>query len=877
MLSVAKVTGNLAAGYADYLEGKTAQAELGDYYLKGGERVEAPGRWVSGAQRMGCDPDRPVGGDALRQLMAVRHPVTGEQLRRMGASGEAVAAIDATFSAPKSVSAAWAVADTELRSRIEAAHERAIDRALRYATGQVPMVRHRADRDAVVHAKAAELIATSWRHTTARAVGERVPDPQLHSHVLLHAAVRDDQRVVAIDSRSWFVHRRELGAAYRTELARELTALGFEIERGTGRGGRYFEIAGVPQELIDTWSSRHHQVQEAISQTLARTGQERLGPEAESRAALVTRRAKQPATVAELDHTWQRDARDSGFSRDELQQLRDPTRTQLEPPHVGELLRGLTEFDATFSDRQARAVALERAAGAPIEQALGALAQARDERTVVRLADGSSTTGWHRNLKRDTVTTFESLTRERLQAVPGRYVEQAAATVNRRLARRGGRLSSEQREALELACGDRQVVMIEGQAGTGKSTLLQAVALAHQADGQRVIVTSTAAVAAERLAADLAAVGVDAAAYSTTALRNAAENGQLTIDARTTVIHDEAALASTREQQHLLETVQEHWAHLIIVGDPQQSQPVGAAGLWPRLERQANRQGSHAELTTNLRALDPDDRREQARFRDGRHQESLQGYADRERLHVATDRSAAERAALEAAHRDRMDGKRTLVITQTSNEHLDALNAQAQALRARDRQLGYNTLRLPGRPYALRAGDEIQIRHTLTLPDRPIRNGTTATVTAIDPRAGQLTMRLPDDRTIAIDREQVRQADLRLAYVQHPVPAQGLTTDTIHLIVSDHATAEGTYVALTRAREQTHIHASDEPSADDERAPIERLAEHVGRSEPEVPSIALPLASEPWRRPQRQIDDAVVRELEDIRAPDPERGMGWEL
>ena len=40
-------------------------------------------------------------------------------------------------------------------------------------------------------------------------------------------------------------------------------------------------------------------------------------------------------------------------------------------------------------------------------------------------------------------------------------------------------------------------------------------------------------------------------------------------------------------------------------------------------------------------------------------------------------------------------------------------------------------------------------------------------------------------------RERVRQADLRLAYVQHPVPAQGLTTDTTHLIVAEHATSEG--------------------------------------------------------------------------------------
>ncbi len=53
---------------------------------------------------------------------------------------------------------------------------------------------------------------------------------------------------------------------------------------------------------------------------------------------------------------------------------------------------------------------------------------------------------------------------------------------------------------------------------------------------------------------------------------------------------------------------------------------------------------------------------------------------------------------------------------------------------------------------------------------------------------------------------------MRLAYVQHPFPAQGITTDTAHLIVSAHATREGTYVALTRAREETHLYADLDPA-----------------------------------------------------------------
>jgi conjugative relaxase-like TrwC/TraI family protein len=212
-LTVAKITQGAAGGYAEYLDGKTRAAELGDYYLKDGERVEAPGRWAAGARTFGLDEAAPVAGEQLRILMAVQRPDGGGQLRRTGGSGEAVAAIDTTFSAPKSVSAAWAVSDRAVRLKIEQAHETAVDRALSYATRQVPMLRRRVDTTKVVHEKATGLVATSWRHTTARAVADQVPDPQLHSHVLLHAAVRRDGRLVAIDSRSWLVHQREVGAA----------------------------------------------------------------------------------------------------------------------------------------------------------------------------------------------------------------------------------------------------------------------------------------------------------------------------------------------------------------------------------------------------------------------------------------------------------------------------------------------------------------------------------------------------------------------------------------------------------------------------------------------------------------------------------------
>ncbi|MGI8411628.1 MAG: MobF family relaxase [Solirubrobacteraceae bacterium] len=875
MLTVAKVTSGQAAGYANYLQGKAQAPELGDYYLKEGERVEAPGRWAGGARAVGCDPALPVDGRELRVLMAVR-PDTGAAMRRVGGSGEAVAAIDATFSAPKSVSAVWAVASLELRERIEDAHEQAIDRALHYAGEHAPMIRERLDQQTVIHARPVEVIATSWRHTTARAVDDQPPDPQLHSHVLLHGAVRSDGRVVAIDSRSWLVHRRELGAAYRTELARELAGLGFEIKRGTGRGGRYFELAGVPGALVDRWSSRHHQVREAIDArlrekeaalmqdvasgrleakeasarlvALRRSG--RLAPAEDRLMAASTRAAKAGlATRGDLDRHWGDTARAFGFDRRGVEQLHRATVVPLRCAGDQTLLARLVEFDATFPDREARAVALEASVGTGMGDGLAALDRLRSSGELLALADGTSTTRAHRAGERRTVTLAEGLAAGRVAPIPAELTDRQALALDAKLRQQGAALSPEQRRALLLGCFDRQLVIVEGQAGSGKSTVLSAIALAHQAEGREIVVTSTAALAAQRLAGELADAGVDASAYSTAALDAAVRSGRLVLSPATTVIHDEAALASTREQHHLLQAVEASGARLIEVGDPRQSQAVGAGGLWPALEQVVDANGARVELTRNVRAHDPEDRRDQKLLRDGEHEHALEGYAARGRVILEQDRRHAEDAALEAAHADRQAGKRTIVISQASNEHLDELNARAQAIRAEHDELGERGVPVSGRPYRLHPGDEIQIRRTLSHPAHgPLRNGQSANVVDAHEDPGLLTLTLHDGREVALDEEQIARADIRLAYVQHPFLAQGLTSDTAHVIVGEHATAEGSYVALTRARESTRIYASHEPLADtgaaDGRDELEALAEQIGRSEPEVPSIRTPLAHE---------------------------------
>ena len=206
-------------GYARYLESKTVEPERGDYYLNPtGEPVQAPGRWLAEEdtlRMLGITPDQPVVGGDFIAVMDGRHPVSGQWLRPEGAGGGRAAGIDVTFSAPKSVSAVWALADPWQRETIEQAHANAVGEAIGYMRDEIQVVRRRRD-NVVVHETARDLIAAEYLHTTARGVsGAQTPDPQLHSHVVISGVIRQDGRLAAVSSRPIFRSAREVGVERR--------------------------------------------------------------------------------------------------------------------------------------------------------------------------------------------------------------------------------------------------------------------------------------------------------------------------------------------------------------------------------------------------------------------------------------------------------------------------------------------------------------------------------------------------------------------------------------------------------------------------------------------------------------------------------------
>jgi conjugative relaxase-like TrwC/TraI family protein len=133
-------------GYARYLESKTIEPGRGDYYLtRDGEPTQAPGRWIASPNtlaRLGIEGEIIEGKDFIA-LMEGRHPRSGGWLRREGSNGQRGGGIDLTFSAPKSVSAVWALGDQTERLEMKAAHAAAVSEAVAHLTETVPTVRRR--------------------------------------------------------------------------------------------------------------------------------------------------------------------------------------------------------------------------------------------------------------------------------------------------------------------------------------------------------------------------------------------------------------------------------------------------------------------------------------------------------------------------------------------------------------------------------------------------------------------------------------------------------------------------------------------------------------------------------------------------------------
>ncbi len=836
-MTAASIGAARGGGYARYLESKTVEPERGDYYLTpDGEMAQAPGRWLAGAEtleRLGIETGGPVDGADFIALIEGRHPGTGRWLRPEGAGGGRGGGIDATFSAPKSVSTVWALGDPWQREQIEQAHARAVEQTIHHLREQVPVVRRRYSGQ-VVEEHAKDVIATEYRHTTARGVsGAQAPDPQLHSHVVVTGAVREDDRIVAIASRPIFRSARELGAFYRAALAEELVREGYAIEQGTGKDARYFEIKGVPRELCDAFSGRSREVAQAAERFRARYG--RAPERGELRnLALENRRSKELTTRSDLQRAWAETGRSHGFGPDETVRLVGASQRPAAERAIEDRVEAkLTEHHAVFDERDLRAVVLEQAAGelAPDEALTVARGMVRDRR-VLTLEGGRMTTLAVRAQEQ----AIERRTRQ-LALPAGRDVgaiarEHGAREVAERI---GGPLSPEQHHALEVLTGPERAAVLVGPAGTGKGVVIDAAARAEQHTGRKTIGVAVSGSTAERLGADSPALAGQTLTLDALVAR--ANTGTLPVDRDTTVILDEAGMVDHKRLDALTTLVDHSGAKLIAVGDGKQLPSIGPGGMFDRLAGHA----PNAELADIHRAKDPADQRAWQALRAGEPERAMAHYASRGQLHLSDTRDQAAEQAVQtwAALTEGRDIRGVALIADASNQEIDRLNARAQHLRIQRGELGHHEIPLPGVHYGLREGDLI----AFIAQHRPhgqlrIANGTRGQVSAIRDRGVTVTLD-GSQRRVHLAGEDLE--SLRLAYAQHVYRQQGATVERSVVLTGGWQTSKETaYVEATRARHGTtwFIAREDLGEEGQDAGRITRLAQKMTNSRAQIPSLA---------------------------------------
>ena len=780
----------------------------------------------------------PVTPQQLTASLSAVDPETGEQLgRRYTPGGTYVdrlgvtrrrrkfSAYDMVYAPPKSVSAAWALADPAARKEVEAAWDRSVGAVVGFVQGEAVASRSGTNGVRREEVPAGATIAR-FDHWTSRAA-----DPHLHTHLLVHNRGQcSDGKWRTLDGRLLYHNAAAAsavgGAVLRAELSRRL---GWSWDR-VGDSW-HAELAGSPRRLIAEWSTRRRQIDRAAQAKIRRfeTDQQRE-PTPTERAELWERaqRSTRPSKQDDPDpHTrWHREAEaldidpvaltasfetasrrePDGYDRAELVLSRahqaaptavaDAVVAQLE--QLGQASRGLGRPDIL------RTVWATLTAGAAlagqdidVEAEMGRLADELWERATSRLVE------------RDGRWYSTGLASAEVAAVSWLASDARPATA---VADTDG-LGGDQAAAVDTILNSAtQGVVVLGPAGAGKTEMLSRVAAAVGAD--RVLAVAPTAEAAANLGEALDVVGE-------TAARAALSDDQ--VPQGGWVIVDEAGQLDTRTLAALAGRAAAADARMILVGDTAQQGSVGAGGVFQALADRPDLVPG-AVLSELWRFHDRDEARATVGLRRG-NVDSLAYHTERGRVHDSTEAELPAVAAdWWAARRDH-----DTIITAPTRRLVADINSEIAALRHRAGETGEAVL--GGGDTTIRVGDTVTTRRNnrrLVASDGQwIRNGDRWEVTGTTPN-GQITARRLDHSATVTLPNRYTDEHLQLGYATTQTRVQSLTVDAALCAVTHASRRNQLYVGMTRGRAENHLLVvTDQPQHDEDTPPDHLPPDHI--------------------------------------------------
>jgi conjugative relaxase-like TrwC/TraI family protein len=785
-----------------------------EYYARAGD-----GRWWSSGETI-VRHDAPIDVQSFRDLCAGVDPRNGKPLVRGAGEGH-WAGLDLTLTPGKSVSILWMAGTPEQREFIETAHAQAVDRALRFL-GDEGLVAVRQGAGGVEKSQPTDVIAGRFTHFTTRE-----GDPNIHSHCVLmnvagapkgSASDRYSFRHLTIEPEELFAWQLVVGAAYRAALAETLSSAGL-TPRPAGRG--QWELAGVEQALIETFSKRSHQIEDAVGRDASAARKEI--------AALRTRAAKEDVpTGKDLERRW----------RDELAQTGvAPWEAACHPQHerstAPEPLKGVEREQDPFVDppeipgEQAVAIAASNLfrhdsvidrrrllEGALVEAALQRLGP---DQVYAQLA-GLEASGALLRLGEEVWTTpaIAACEAAMVRAVDRRQ-ERAwfAPDAVKAALDLAAHLTSEQRDAVINASIADGVSIVEAGAGTGKTTLARAIVDAARASHLNIVGLAPSWVAADELSQSS---GIEAVAIARWRYDHD-HKGERLLDASTVILVDEAGMVGTRDMSAILTAARDAGAKVVLIGDRRQLESVAGASA---LKAVADVVRRGAVLDGVRRQNVEWQRAASVVMARGDTEAGLRAYANRDRVEfVAGDDAARDQVIAKWKELRARHGRDVLIITRRNQDSAILNRSVREALRAegsiaaRDVELAAIDREDKRVTLALASGD--QIRFGESLPRLGVRNGNRATVERVRQDQNgdfRIALALEDGRRIEGDwREFARERPggktfpprIVHAYAGTAYAAQGRTAAASVVYVAKQTDARELYVALTRHREDAHV------------------------------------------------------------------------
>ena len=373
-----------------------------------------------------------------------------------------------------------------------------------------------------------------------------------------------------------------------------------------------------------------------------------------------------------------------------------------------------------------------------------------------------------------------------------------------RAEQRGLVLSGEQADALAHVTDGRDLGIVVGYAGTGKSAMLGVAREAWEAEGYEVRGVALSGIAAENLES-----GSGISSRTIASMEHGWKQGRDMLTSRDVLVIDEAGMVGTRQLERVLSHAAEAGAKVVLVGDPQQLQSIEAGAAFRSIHERHGGVEIH-EVRRQREDWQRDATRDLATGRTGN---AISAYDDHGMVHAAETREQARGDLIDRWDRDRQaspDSSR-IILTHT-NAEVRELNEAARDRMREAGDLGEDvrvTVERGERSFA--AGDRVMFLQNER--GLGVKNGTLGSIEQVS--AQSMTVQTDDGRSIAFDLKDYNKLDHGYAATIHK--AQGMTVNRTHVLATPGMDAHGSYVALSRHRDGMDLHYGRDDFADQNR------------------------------------------------------------